>query len=109
MEVKLCFLEANFNFRKWRTNDPDLQAFFDSQEDIDARTHRKDGGGKVLGVQWDEVKDELIIFVSSFVRDAEKLVPTKRNILKLMAGIFDPLGFIQNFVSRSLRIWSTLG
>ena len=50
---------------------------------------------KVLGIPWNN-EDEFVIDASSYVKDVDTLLPTKRNILRLVAGIYDPLGFIQS-------------
>ena len=98
-KIKWRFSEASFNFRKWRTNNPELQAFIDSQENVDAMTREETlVGGKVLGITWNEITDELIIDVRAFVKDADKFEPTKRSILRITAGMYDPVGAIQPLV-----------
>ena len=57
-KTKSIFLDAGFNLRKWRTNDPKLR------EEIARIENEEVGnqiGGKVLGVKWDEEKDVLIL------------------------------------------------
>ena len=50
---------------------------------------------KVLGIIWSVDVDELVIDIKSYVNRCEELIPTKRTILKVIAGIYDPKGFIQ--------------
>ena len=52
---------------------------------------------KVLGINWNDSKDLLMINLDEFVREDVKEV-TKIDILKVMAGFYDPLGWIQSVV-----------
>ena len=94
-KVKTRFLEANFNFRRWRTNDRKLQRFIQFQENKSIVKPEGNDCHKVLGIPWNN-EDEFVIDASSYVKDVDTLLPTKRNILRLVAGIYDPLGFIQS-------------
>ena len=49
---------------------------------------------KILGVEWNVSKDEFIFTFSDIIETAESLPVTKRNILKISAMFFDPLGLI---------------
>ena len=49
---------------------------------------------KVLGVGWNIHSDTLQYSLSEIVDRARALVLTKRNILSVIAGIYDPLGLI---------------
>ena len=53
---------------------------------------------KVLGIDWDENKDILKLGVGEIFKNAEKISPTKRNILKIIASIYDPIGLLQPIV-----------
>ena len=53
-----------------------------------------DSEQKVLGQRWDSMDDELSISFEKVVMLSDSLLPTKRNLLKLSASIFDPLGLI---------------
>ena len=52
---------------------------------------------RILGIKWDVVKDKFTF--ESLMFESEK-VP-KRTILKIVASIFDPLGFASSFVSKA--------
>ena len=52
---------------------------------------------RMLGVMWDVEADTLSISVSGAFPDASKAV-TKRRILRVVASVFDPLGFVLPFV-----------
>ena len=96
-KVKLRFLEGNFVVRKWRTNDEEARNYIHKQEDVKEFDTL---GDKVLGIVWREKEDILIIDAKLSVQKAMHLTPTKRNVLKVIAGIYDPLGFIQIIIVR---------
>ena len=41
--------------------------------------------------------------LNDYIKEAEKLAPAKRNVLKIIAGFYDPTGFIQPIIV-SLKI-----
>ena len=51
-------------------------------------------GQKVLGLAWDFEEDTISLDLAAIAKRAEGLTATRRNTLKLLAGIFDPLGII---------------
>ena len=55
---------------------------------------------KALGVQWETDDDSFVFNPSAIIRQANELkkAPTKRDILKISARIFDPLGLISAVV-----------
>ena len=53
---------------------------------------------KVLGIKWNDVNDTLQLGVSMIFEQAEKLSPTKRNILKIIASVYDPVGYLAPIV-----------
>ena len=103
-------LEAGFDLRKWVTNNAELQSFFDTKENanqceeqtnnylkfIEAELNYKldDSKKKVLGVEWDTTADEFVFEFNDFVIKARELKPTKRNILRVAASFYDPIGLI---------------
>ena len=69
--------------------------------DFVAKENNFDGemkGEKILGIRWEEHKDVLIIDLKELLDGALCYVPTKRNILRVIAGVYDPIGFIQPLV-----------
>ena len=68
-KVKSRFSEVGFNFRKWRSNDPDVMNHIAAKETVDADEGRKDV--KVLGILWNPKDDLLSIDVKRFVENAE--------------------------------------
>ena len=57
-------------------------------------TQRGIKGHKVLGLEWDCDKDTLQFDLEKLTTAASKCCPTKRNILSVLVGLFDPLGII---------------
>ena len=57
----------------------------------------------MLGINWDLKKDTLNLGLHHIFEEAVVLIPTKRNILKSIARIYDPCGFLQN-VTITLKI-----
>ena len=51
-------------------------------------------GQKVLGLPWDFEQDTIILELTAITKRTEDLPATKRNTLRLLAGIFDPFGMI---------------
>ena len=51
-------------------------------------------GQKVLGLTWNFEEDAISLNLVAIAKRAEGLTATKRNTLKLLARIFDPLGII---------------
>ena len=52
---------------------------------------------KVPGVSWNVISDEFEYDLSKLFEYAKTSPPTKRSVLKLLAKIFDPLGFLSAF------------
>ena len=65
-------------------------------------------GEKFLGVEWDVKSDEFVFSFADILTLAKSLVPTKRNILRVAASFFDPLGFIAPITARVKNIFQML-
>ena len=81
--------EGSFDLRKWITNNENLQHRINEHEINYKPTNDYH---KVLGLNWDYENDEFIFEFSKIVLEANKLVPTKRSVLKITGMFFDPLG-----------------
>ena len=57
-----------------------------------------DQNAKVLGIKWNHSEDTMQLGVQSVFETAHKVQPTKRNILKVIASIYDPVGFLAPIV-----------
>ena len=68
----------------------------------------------VLGLKWDPDTDMTVFRLAPLAEMASHLPPTKRSVLKIIAGIFDPLGLITpittplkfSYRSYSSSIWT---
>ena len=95
-KLRLRFLEGNFWLRKWRTNNSELRELIFKITETDNLSHDE----KVLGIPWDDRKDVFVYDFSELINNAKT---TERNVLKLLASFYDPLGMIQPILS-SLKI-----
>ena len=109
--------EGGFKLRKWRTNDRELRAQIqkdatdleNTTSEAEEQTYAKEmlacqtGGqfGKVLGLEWDCVRDLIRFEFDHLIEKAQTLEPTKRNVLSLLACIFDPLGLLSPTVAKA--------
>eukprot|EP00794_Sanderia_malayensis_P017243 gene17243-biopygen14837 len=107
VKAKERMKEGGFTLRKWKTSDKKLaeeiwqregevkQKLEDqsyTKETLGAQVNEK-GKTKVLGLAWDNEKDE-IEFDLAKIGKMNETKPTKRGILSILASVFDPLGLI---------------
>ena len=104
--------EAGFYLRKWVTNDPELQRYFNSLSCADKLEvengddisyfeaqegcvkHVNKNLKRVLGVGWNLDTDEFVFEFDNFLSKGTSDKLTKRDILSISASLYDPLGFI---------------
>ena len=104
---KKCLAEAGFKLHKWGTNSDELAKLIKLYESDTTEMHNaydetyvKDSLGnsdtyrKVLGVNWNTTADKFVLEFSDIINIASILNVTKRNILKVSAMLFNPLGLI---------------
>ena len=85
-DVKSMFHDASMNLRDWVSNKEEFNSYIPSNDRDDGEII------KVLGYQWNCKRDFLSVTPSSVLRhDSSEL--TKRNVLKQLASVCDPLGF----------------
>jgi len=97
---------GGFLLRKWNTNSKELQTFFDEKESPESKGSSR--LKKVLGVEWDLDSDEFVFRFGDVISLARSLLPTKRNVLKVAATFFDPIGFISPITARVKSIFQLL-
>ena len=85
-ETKSLFLTASMNTREWASNSKEFMEFLPQQDKAD-----KPENTKVLGINWNLISDELS--VPSPSNSIFEHASTKRGVLKVIASIFDPLGY----------------
>ena len=98
---------AGMHARKWLSNDPEVLKEIPAQDcqaevDLDANELPS---VKTLGVLWSP-KEDIFSFRSS--RPEENAIRTKRDFLKNIATLFDPLGFIAPFTVRAKMLLQDL-
>ena len=54
---------------------------------------------KVLGMNWNIFTNNFVIDLASIWQEASKIRPTKRNVIRLVSKIYDPLGLISPVTS----------
>ena len=112
-KAKCRMRDGGFNLRKWISNSQKLMQWIDQEEGVPitesgklaeedqtyATTYLGIKGNaaeerKVLGLNWDIIRDTFIIRFDWLVRFAKELPSTKRSILRVVAKLYDPLGFM---------------
>ncbi|XP_055840693.1 uncharacterized protein LOC129908306 [Episyrphus balteatus] len=94
-EANIILKSASMNLCKWNPNNSIVRRKIPIDQDI----HKLQ---KVLGLCWIVATDELAVNVDGLLNllESEKPKGTKRNVLKVMAKIFDPLGFLGPWIVR---------
>ena len=113
--------QAGFSLRKWVSNHPELQRYFDKQDKVPSEKEddrmlaeseivgvRETQNQKILGLDWNKDSDEIVFNFSDFLSQCRRLEPTKRNILSLCASLFDPLGLISPITAQIKVIFQKL-
>ena len=99
-KLKYRWSDASFNLTKWRTNDKKLRDIINRNEGVSEEIEVTDTEKKVLGIKWNEYNDMLLIDLHEFIPQVvDKVVKvTKRVVLSIIAGFYDPVGYIQPVV-----------
>ena len=90
--AKEVFADGTFELHKWHSNVPELESP-ETNDSGGEQTFAKQqlgvagGGGVLLGLKWDKLRDTISVAVPT-----EKADNTKRGILAKIARIYDPLG-----------------
>ena len=90
---KQIMKEGGFDLRKWVTNNHELQRHL-NQNETKSDLVETVANTKVLGIEWDIYRDVLIYRFDKILRQAKQLPRTKRNVLRISASFYDPLGVI---------------
>ncbi|XP_047132421.1 uncharacterized protein LOC124811158 [Hydra vulgaris] len=96
-----CLHEANFNLRKFESNSMKLE------QKIQPLNYKRMTETKVLGQSWDKDSDE---FTYSFngITSHYKHICSKRNVMKFIASLFDPMGLINPVIVRCKCLFQKL-
>ena len=105
---------AQFDLRKWETNDIKLKKQIEISESLDSSDTVPSTDDlhlttrKVLGVNWDRKTDKLVFDFQEIAMNAVNLPPTKRNTLTICNTFFDPLGVLSPIVLQAKLIFKEL-
>ena len=88
---KYMFKDISMNLREWASNSPEVM------QNIPDEDHAKGNTTKVLGLEWKPQNDT----ISIRYKNKPINVASKRQILKITAGVFDPLGLFTPVTLRS--------
>lgn len=103
-EVKYIHARAGFNITKWVSNSPEVMtALHSAQTNLEKNLNLSDSyTTKVLGMSWCTNSYTFRYSVStcaSITKTCEtEYTPTKREVLRVLMSIFDPLGLLSNFL-----------
>ena len=86
--------DAGFELRKFHTNDPNLQTTINKIK----KFQPLEDNLKVLVINWHKQNDSFIIDLNKIYEADIELPTTKRNVLKIIASIYDPIGIISPVV-----------
>ena len=112
--------KGGFNLRKWNSNSLKLRKLIaeaeklvleDNNSELVVSAHADTGEykvGKLLGVLWDSETDTFLFNVYEVEREANQTPVTKRQLLRITASIFDPLGFLSPFTVKLKILFQTL-
>ncbi|XP_052785982.1 uncharacterized protein LOC128221411 [Mya arenaria] len=86
-DSKVMFNEAKMNLREWNTNSVELKSVIESKDLADEQVTT------VLGHTWDIQNDTIALNQVKNLNENDKAI-TKRNVLKQIASVFDPMGLL---------------
>ena len=92
-KLKIRFLEWLFYLWKWRTNDPKLRGLISENNENELKLQ------KIRGIIWNEANDTIVFNFKEMCDFFKTLNPTKRNVLKVLAMFYDPVGFLQPIIN----------
>ena len=85
---------AGFELRIFHTNDPNLRTTINKIE----KFQPLEDNLKVWGIGWHKQNNSFIIDLNKIYEVGIELPTTKRNVLKIIASIYDPIGIVSPVV-----------
>ncbi|XP_062713921.1 uncharacterized protein LOC134290744 [Aedes albopictus] len=103
INVKMIHAEAGFEMRNWISNCPEVLEALEEQQTEEKDLNMTDGvvTEKVLGMWWNTANDCFTFKISPRYNPdlmSGQQRPTKREVLRTLMMIFDPLGLIGHFL-----------
>ncbi|XP_062703662.1 uncharacterized protein LOC134286107 [Aedes albopictus] len=104
-DVRTVHARGGFQIRHWMSNSPEVLRRIGEQNSQEVKSFVMDKDSqqeRILGMVWLPSED-VFSYTTSFRRDLERLfdaavTPTKREVLRLVMSLFDPLGLVASFV-----------
>ncbi|KRY81542.1 hypothetical protein T4D_12245, partial [Trichinella pseudospiralis] len=100
-ELKQLMETAGFHLTKWSSNKSSVLRSL-PEEDVVSKSKAK----MALGIVWDSKEDIITFPVVSVARPDQQM--TKRGMLSVIMGIFDPLGYLLPFLVKAKRMLQVL-
>ena len=98
-EATTILKEAGMTLTKWKSSHKEVQSFIrTSIENPTLLNDDDDNTLKILGILWDLKDDTLSCSANNSLQQIQSIKPTKRNVLKCIAKVFDPMGHIAPYV-----------
>ncbi|GBO03458.1 hypothetical protein AVEN_124356-1 [Araneus ventricosus] len=97
---------SSMTLTKWNSNSPVLRKEYETDKHEDSRP-LCDSSSKVLGLEWDNHKDVSSFSAQDIIEYIQKNEQTKR-VLKALARIFGPLGFLATYVIQAKVLFQDL-
>ena len=99
--VRTIMLQGGFELRKWQSNSVPLmqnihqyEKLFENEPVVECNRVTK-----ILGIPWNKEFDQFIFDLKDVINEAIKNdVVTKRNVLKVVSSIYDPLGILSSLI-----------
>ena len=95
------FSHARMNLRHWTTSRSEAEVEPEGPDHLKRPGEHTDNTKKVLGVSRVPESDQLIFMTEPLASLGAQLAETKRNILRIAARFFDPLGLLAPFSVRA--------
>ncbi|XP_062702256.1 uncharacterized protein LOC134285477 [Aedes albopictus] len=100
-EIRLIHQEGGFQLRNWLSNSVEVLRGLNEENPEESKSlclPATEYGDRVLGMLWQTAEDNLC-FSIKMKEEIQKVIdsrerPTKRQVLKCLMGIFDPLGLL---------------
>eukprot|EP00795_Rhopilema_esculentum_P008342 gene8342-14309_t len=116
-EATQILQEGGFDLHKWHSNVPEAEVptpekNVSTSVEEDSTTYAKTEVGtkscetKILGIPWNKKNDELTISLSRCAETGNDGVLTKRKMLSVINGVFDPLGLASAVIITAKLLYS---
>lgn len=104
-DVSYIHRKAGFNIRNWMSNDKSVLKSSSTTKTLDAKClngMEEKQIEKILGVFWEHDTDIITFKISTWIMESDVFsgckIPTKRQVLRFVMSIYDPLGIIGHII-----------